>query len=131
MNKQNDLSPQLDYRLRRRLFLYGVLLGVNILLFSWTSPLESPALVVIIGFIVASIDIFVAVRLLVRFICVLAPKMTTYKRRLTFSVTSFSVFALALASLGQLTSRDVIVVLIIWILGYMYSLRFNVKLTKS
>ena len=131
MNKDVIDRPQLSRRMRRNLLLYGALLGLNVALFSWTSPLESPALVVIVGFLVASLDLSVAIRLLMRFFCVLIPTMMPFRRRLTVAVTSFSIVALALASLGQLTWRDVVVVVVIWLLGYMYSLRFSLSLMKS
>jgi hypothetical protein len=116
---------------RRHMLLYILLIICNILLFSWTSPLESPAVIVIGGFIVASLDLWVIVHLFVRFLGVVAPKARRFSRRLTVAFTSFGIITLALASLGQLTWRDLIVVIIIWLLGYMYSLRFNLNVTRS
>jgi hypothetical protein len=115
----------------RRIALYIVLMMINIGLFSWTSPIESAAGIVFAGFIVASLDLFVVIQLFVGFLCIVAPKLAPVRRRLLTALVSFGVVALALASLGQLTLRDLIVVIIIWLLGYMYSLRFALRAGSS
>lgn len=117
--------PQLLARFRHLILGYGGLLVLNVVLFSWTSPLESPAWVVIAGFAVAAVDIVVVLRLFVRFLCTVAPRVAPFRRRIVGALASLGIVALALASLGQLTWRDMVVVLIIWLLGYLYSLRFR------
>jgi hypothetical protein len=111
---------------RRSLVTYALLTVVNVVLFSWTTPLESSAVIVVAGFVVVSLDFLVLTWLFVRFLGILVPKSTPYKNRLTVTLVSFAIVALALASLGQLTGRDLIVVIIIWLLGYLYSLRFTI-----
>jgi hypothetical protein len=98
---------------------------VNIVLFTYTSPLESSALVVIIGLLFISLDLIVVTHFCVRFLCLLIPRIQAYQRRLTVAFASFAIVATALASLGQLTWRDIVVVVIIGLIGYMYSLRFR------
>jgi hypothetical protein len=111
---------------RRSLVTYALLTVVNVVLFSWTTPLESSAVIVVAGFVVVSLDFLVLTWLFVRFLGILVPKSTPYKNRLTVTLVSFAIVALALASLGQLTGRDLMVVIIIWLLGYLYSLRFTI-----
>jgi len=121
-----ELSSKISSKLHkhRRIAGYLALIMINIGIFSWTSPIESAAWVVFGGFIVGSLDLLVATQLFVGFLCIIVPKIRYVRRRLTIALVSFGVVALALASLGQLTPRDLIVVVIIWLLGYMYSLRF-------
>jgi hypothetical protein len=123
-------TPGALLRHHRRLIAYFFLPVVNIGLFSWSSPLDSAAWVVFAGFLVASLDLLIIIQLFVVFLCTLAPKLRHVRRRLTIALVSFSVVALALASLGQLTLRDLIVVIIIWLVGYMYSLRFSLQVAK-
>jgi len=117
-------------RRRHHVLFYLLLAVMNMIIFSWTSPLESPAIVVIGGFVLASVDLFVVILLLVRFLCRLLPSLRRFQRRITVSLVSFGVITLALASLGQLTWHDLIVVIVIWVLGYMYSLRFRLSTSK-
>lgn len=119
--KQISLRP----RHKGRLIAYVLLVLANISLFSYTAPLESPAAIVISGFLLVSLDLGLIVHFAVQFSCLLVPALGRARRRLTFALISFSVVATALASLGQLTWRDVAVVVIIWVIGYMYSLRFR------
>lgn len=115
----------------RHLIAYLLLLVSNLLLFSLSAPLESPVVVVIGGFLVAAADLTVVTYLLVRFLCVVMPKLKAVQRRLTVALASFGVVSLALASLGQLTGRDAVVVVVIWTVGYLYSLRFSLNTNNT
>lgn len=116
---------RLGVRHHRHLVAYSVLFVFNALFFTYTSPLESPAWVAIIGLLLISLDIVVISQFSIRFLCLLVPAVGAYRRRLTVALASFAIVATALASLGQLTWRDIIVVVIIGLIGYMYSLRFR------
>jgi hypothetical protein len=93
--------------------------------FSMTAPLDSPALVVAGGFVLLAIDIAVGCTLLVRFLGLLVPLVHRRRRRLTVASSSFLVVVMALASLGQLGWKDGAVVLVVWIIGYVYSCRLQ------
>jgi hypothetical protein len=115
----------LSVRHHRQIAVYTMLFLLNVLLFTYTSPLESSAAIVIIGLLLISLDLIVIAHFCVRFLCLLVPSVRVYRRRLTVALASFAIVATALASLGQLTWRDIVVVVIIGLIGYMYSLRFR------
>lgn len=115
----------LSVRHHRQIAVYIMLFLLNVLLFTYTSPLESSAAIVIIGLLLISLDLIVIAHFCVRFLCLLVPSVRVYRRRLTVALASFAIVATALASLGQLTWRDIVVVVIIGLIGYMYSLRFR------
>lgn len=119
-------SKPLSRPARHRKYLYAVALGMaNLIIFTLTAPLNSPAIIVAVGFIVAALDIWVIVHLLMRAITLFLPQNKLPKRRLTVALAGFGIVTLALASLGQLTWRDTLVVAVITVIGYLYSLRFK------
>jgi hypothetical protein len=117
-------------RYNRSLLAYTLLLIVNMVLFSYTDPLTSPSVLVIGGFLLVSIDLAIIVHFIMRFLCLLVPSLERFRKKLIVALVSFGVVAIALASLGQLTWRDVLVVVIIWVIGYLYSLRVSLSPAK-
>lgn len=107
-------------------YLYLIILSLaNLILFTSTAPLDSPAIIVVIGFLLAAVDISVCAYLFMRVLTLLLPQKKLPRRKLTITLAGFGVVTLALASLGQLTWRDVLVVAVISSIGYLYSLRFR------
>ncbi len=114
-----------DTQRYRYILACSALLAVNGLVFCYTTPLNGPALVVILGFLLISVDVTLFWYVTIGFFGLLLPRVRQYRRRLTTVLSGLSVTAIALASLGQLTLRDMTVVAVIAVVGYFYSLRFG------
>lgn len=121
------MNISISHRLNtnRRVLRYLMLLLVNILFFTMTAPLDSPALVVAGGFVLLAIDITVGCVVFMRFLALLLPLVRRRRRRLTIASSSFFVVVMALGSLGQLGWKDGAVVLVVWVIGYVYSCRLQ------
>lgn len=116
-----SIPPKLSTN--RKVIRYLTLVLINIMFFSVTAPLDSPALVVAGGFVLLAIDITVGCVVLLRFLSLFTPLIQRRRRRLTIASSSFFVVVMALASLGQLGWKDAVVVLVVWVIGYIYSCR--------
>jgi hypothetical protein len=106
--------------------LSGLIL-LNLVIFGLTDPVNSMPIVVILGFLVLSLDLYLIVRLVVRFLSLFIGKVQLHRHRLTTLFTAFLVVCLGLGSIGQLTWRDLLVVVIVAAVAYFYSLYFRIK----
>lgn len=114
------------------IFLLLGLLGVlNIVLFALTDPLNSPVIIIMAGFVVASANVFVACYLLTGFLTLVVPRFRRYRRRVTVVATATGVVSLAMSSIGQLTWRDEAVILAIVLIGYLYLSRFPLSQIRT
>jgi len=116
---------------RRSIVFVGSLLVGNIVIFCSSDPLNSSAVIVILGFIVAALNILLAITALLTFAVLISPPLLRYRRRLTILIWIFCTLMLALCSTGQLTVRDVVVVLVVGLLAYFYSLYFKLPLSRK
>jgi hypothetical protein len=107
--------------------LLGGLALLNLVIFGLTDPVNSMPIVVILGFLVLSLDLYLVVRLVVWFLSLFIGKVQLHRRRLTILFTTFLVVCLGLGSIGQLTWRDLLVVVVVAAVAYFYSLYFRIK----
>jgi hypothetical protein len=105
---------------KRRMTLYGGLILANVIIFGYTRPLNSASWVIILGFLTLGVDIWLSTSLLLRFFSLLLPRLSQRRTRLTVAITSFELMVLALLSVGQQNWRDIMVVTIVWAVGYIY-----------
>lgn len=116
---------------KKALFVYSVLILINIVLFSVTDPLKSSVLVIITGFLVISVDIVVLTYLVLRMLGTVIPYVRTRLRRLSAVFAGFGIVLLALSSIGQLTWRDVLAVLAVAAVAYFYSMYFRIRSRRA
>jgi hypothetical protein len=107
--------------------LLGGLALLNLVIFGLTDPVNSVPIVVILGFLVLSFDLYLVVRLVVWFLGLFIARVQTHRRRLIVSFTAFLVVCLGLGSIGQLTWRDLLVVVVVATVAYFYSLYFRIR----
>lgn len=68
-----------------------------------------------------ALDLWVLINAFVRLAGLIVPYVASRRRRLTWSMASFGLVILLLTSIGQLTWRDALVVLVVWSVGYFYA----------
>ncbi len=101
--------------------IVGVLVGVDCLFFGLTNPDRVPALVLVAGFILLMINLYVIVGAIVALIRWYGISLGKHRRKIIVSVTIVLSVLLALQSTGQLTSRDLIVLLPFVAIAYFYT----------
>jgi len=116
---------------RRSIMYISGLLLLNIAVFCTSDPVKSSATLVIVGFMVAALNMLLVVSLLVRLGAFFVPSLRSYRRRLSALVWAVSTLMLALCSVGQLTLWDMVVVVAVGFLGYFYSLYFRPPLSRK
>jgi hypothetical protein len=107
--------------LKRRQTGYVLLLVLaDLLFFSFTNPSSVASFVLIIGFLLLIATLYWLVRLAVTGICFYIPALRHTRGRLTIFITGIIGALLALQSIGQLTTRDAIVIVPIALVLYVY-----------
>lgn len=100
--------------------LFGLLL-IDGAVFGSTNTGRVPSFMLIIGFIILMVNFYYLIRgLLV--LARLYGLSVRRKYRLAVSLTGLAGFLVALQSIGELNSRDIIVLLLLISIGYAYSL---------
>lgn len=102
-----------------------ILLIVGGIFFMISNPRHVPPVVLIIGFLIIFGIVFFAVRLTARVVG-LRQKLSPGQYRTTIvCLAALPVVLLALQSIGQLTLRDIITILILFGVGYFYASRMS------
>jgi hypothetical protein len=88
--------------------------------FCFTNPASVPSFVLIIGFLLFIVTLYILIRFLLRGVCTYLPSLRRTRARLAVFVTGIIGVLLALQSIGQLSTRDAIVIVPIAIVLYVY-----------
>lgn len=95
------------------------LIIIDFLLFSLTDPHEVPSIMLIVAFLFLAATLFYLFRAVVRALNWYGIR-PTHPRRLVMSVTGVISAILALQSIGELTTRDILVILPLILISYVY-----------
>jgi hypothetical protein len=109
----------LHYLTRNRKVLS--LLAIDALLFNFTNTGSAPAYILIVGFVALMMTVHYLIYGLLNLARLYGVSFKR-KRRLAGYVTLWTGFVLALQSIGELNSRDVLVLLPLILIGYVYGL---------
>jgi hypothetical protein len=96
------------------------LLVVDLIFFSLTDPLKVPSVLLIVAFLLFTITLYLAVRQGLKQIAAYGFQLGPGIRRLSLIVTGVISGLLALQSIGQLSSRDIWVLMPLALLTYLY-----------
>lgn len=118
-------------RVRRATGAAAALVLANLLIFCLTDPYSSMAILVIGGFLVATLNLLAVLYVIIVFLGTVFPPLSVHRRRVIIALWIFLSVLLALSSVGQLSVRDVVVVLGVGGLGYFYSLYFRLNAAKK
>lgn len=99
----------------------GALIGVDCLFFGLTNPDKVPALVLVAGFLLMTINLYVLVSAVVALIRWYGISLGKHRRKIIVAVTASLAVLLALQSTGQLTSKDLIVLMPFVLIAYFYT----------
>lgn len=106
---------------RSQFWSLAALLAADTVFFATTDPHEVPSFILIIGFLLLTATIYCAVRgllALIRWYGLLPSD--SHRRRLARVVTGLAAGLIALQSIGQLGVRDILVLLPLTLLAYLY-----------
>ena len=105
---------------RKHIWQLGGLLAVDVLLFSYTNATVAPSYVVMIGFLLLTLTLYQLIYSLLSLSSLYGVKIKR-QRPLAAYLTAVVGGLIALQSIGELSPRDVLVLLPLAILGYIYS----------
>lgn len=105
---------------RKHIWQFGGLLVADFVVFSLTNTESVPSFVLIVGFLLLVATLYNLIYSLLTFARLYGLSVKR-KQRLTASFTAAAGILVALQSMGQLNSRDVVVLFPLVALGYFYS----------
>ena len=106
----------------------GVICLLDILLFMMSNPRNAPPLILMIGFLLAVATLYYAIRLGLAVAKFYGVPLGGHAARVAVAMTAVSGSLMALQTMGQLTVRDVVILLPFLVLAYGY---FNYAKTAS
>ncbi|HEX7368519.1 MAG TPA: hypothetical protein VF261_02585 [Candidatus Saccharimonadales bacterium] len=92
----------------------------DIFFFGYIDPVSAYAVVVILGFVLLVVNVYVLVSLVLSFLARLLPLGGGLRKRLKFAVTGFIGALVAMQSIGQLTLKDMFAIVPLLILLAFY-----------
>jgi len=98
----------------------------GLLFFALTNPQNSAPVVLVVGFIILLVSSYCMVRLAARALKLNRKLGSVPYNGIVVAVSLLPVMLLALQSIGQLTPRDVITLIILFLAGYFYVTRLYV-----
>jgi hypothetical protein len=107
-----------NIKIRHYLQVLGLLI-IDLLFFGNTNTNKDPSFIVIIGFILLMMTIYLVVFAIISFLKLYGLPVKNKKRIAIYISALFAVLT-ALQSIGELTSKDVLVLLPIAVIGYLY-----------
>jgi hypothetical protein len=110
----------IKHPIRLNIGLIIVLLIADYEFFSLTNPNNVPSFVLVLGFLLLLMTLYLVVRVVVTLLCFYVGALRRTRRRLTGFTTGLLGVLLALQSIGQLTTRDAVVIVPIAIVLYVY-----------
>ncbi len=105
---------------KRTVGLIALLLISDISYFSLVNPGNSNSFVVIVGCILIALSIYILVLALTKLFAVFFLISHSSQRRLTIFLTILLVFLLLMQSIGQLSLRDVLTIVPLMVVLYLY-----------
>lgn len=105
---------------KHKLKALGALLGVDCLFYGLTNPAKASALILILGFILLVINIFAAVTGVISLIKWYGVSIGKQRLKIEIIITTILATLVALQSSGQLTSKDLVILLPLAAIGYFY-----------
>ncbi len=119
-NKSSILRNKMKTYLKSKRFLIMMsLLVLNGLFFSITNPDHINSGMLIVGFIFLGVTIYAIMDLFLYLISRTGVNIKNRRRLAIFLAILFSVL-LALQSIGQLSARDILVIIPLWLMFYIY-----------
>lgn len=112
----NKLLKNISYR---RYLESLTIIILDIGFFTKTNANKAPAIVLMLGFVLVYLSIYMLVYVVLSFLKLYAVPIKR-KRRLTWYITSVISLFIALESIGELSAKDIIVVLPLAVLAYLY-----------
>jgi len=100
--------------------LLFVLLLVDILFFSITSPVGGSSLILIVGTVLLAFTIYIALRTIMSFLSVFLSVSVLTQKRIAMLTTLLLVFLILMQSIGQLSIRDVLAAIPLMVVFYLY-----------
>jgi hypothetical protein len=113
---------------KRKLTRLGALFVLDTLFFSLVNPTKTYAVVIIVGFLLLTITIYVLIDFILAVSERIIPFSAHAKRRMALALTLVLSLLLALQSIGQLTTKDVLAIVP---LAIVLSVYFSYVLKKS
>ena len=110
------------YRLirSRKLKLILLVFGIDLLFFGFVNPVSGHSYVAIVGSLLLAISIYIMLRLIVMLFSVFFPISQRSQNRLGVFLSLVAVFLLLMQSVGQLSARDVLAVVPLMLISYLY-----------
>lgn len=96
------------------------LLAADIVFFSLINPLNSNSFMIIIGCLLTALTIYVVLRALTRLLAVFITMSQRTQRRFAIFTTLLLMFLLLMQSIGQLSLRDIIAIVPLMVVLYIY-----------
>jgi hypothetical protein len=100
-------------------------IAAGLIFFAASNPKNLPPAALIIGFLIVAAIIYSFIRLVARLFGWREKWSKTHYAGLLVVGTSLPVLLLALQSIGQLTPRDVITLVVLFVAGYIYASRIK------
>jgi hypothetical protein len=111
---------------RRRLIRLVLLFGVDVLFFSLVNPVKAYAIVIIVGFALLVMTLYVLIDFLLALGERIIPFSLSTKRRIAQASTLVLGLLIAMQSIGQLTIKDILAVIpLIIVLSIYFSYMFR------
>lgn len=110
------------YYLKKRQTVLGLALAaLDIVFFATTNPDKVPSALLIVGFVLAALSVYVMWRLVFAAAAIYGLPVRDRGRRPALFLGFVCAAALALQSLGELTLRDIVVLVLFAVITYMYT----------
>jgi hypothetical protein len=97
-----------------------LLLMINVLFFGLINPTTSNSYVVMLGCILIILNIYALVLIITRLVAIFIPVSAATQKRFTLFMSLLLVFMLLMQSIGQLSTRDLIAILPLLAVLYIY-----------
>ena len=108
--------------LKQRQTLFGLgLIVLDVVFFNATNPNRVPSAFLIVGFVLAALSVYVLWRFLLAVASMYGLPLRDRGRRPAMFLGVASAVTLALQSLGELTLRDVVVLMLLSLIAYIYT----------
>jgi hypothetical protein len=119
----------------RKLLQLSILIGLTLLFLIMTNPSKLPSFALVVPFVLITIILYLALMTFIEYIK--GSKNSDHSvyivrpRVVAAMVAGFPVILLVLQSIGQLSLRDVLTVVTIFLLVYFYSAKFTIGSSSS
>jgi hypothetical protein len=110
----------MNFNKSRQLYVLGLVLVLNIGFFSLVNPVLASSPLLAAGFLLLSVDIYLLVRLLLLGLRLLRGRSISHEGRTAFAISATCVLLVALQSIGELSARDGIAMVLIAVIVMFY-----------